>query len=180
MFHQKLIVAQLFNRSFAFYGTQTFIAVFTTVGHRSVSCARRIQSTTSHTTYLRFIFYCTFTCTYVSQSLSSTFSDEIPVRISHSYNSCCMSRLSYPSLFRYQHKTYKVYEVSDWSACSSLPLHVHCRLYTPAGRTHSGLHELPNCTNKLFRLYLLPAIPLFFLVVYRPSRTKLMVPTGQF
>jgi len=41
---EKLIVAQLFKKFPALYGTRTFISVFKTAGHWSLSSARFILS----------------------------------------------------------------------------------------------------------------------------------------
>ena len=51
----NIISLQLAKKSFAFYETQKFIAVFTTVRHLSLSWARWINSRLSHTISLRHI-----------------------------------------------------------------------------------------------------------------------------
>jgi hypothetical protein len=51
--HEALIVAQLFDKYPTFYGTRSFIIVFTRARHWFLFWARRIQSTASHPISLR-------------------------------------------------------------------------------------------------------------------------------
>jgi hypothetical protein len=50
-----LVFTQLLKKFPAFYGTRRFITIFTTARHWSLSWARRIQSTSSHTVSPRFV-----------------------------------------------------------------------------------------------------------------------------
>jgi hypothetical protein len=50
---KELIVAELVNKFLAFRGTRRFITVYSSFRHISLSLARLIQSTPSHTISLR-------------------------------------------------------------------------------------------------------------------------------
>jgi hypothetical protein len=54
---EKLTVTQLFKKFITFYGTHSFIIVFTRASHWSLSWARWIQYTTSHPISVRTVLY---------------------------------------------------------------------------------------------------------------------------
>jgi len=84
---EKLKVNQMCKKCPAFYEIRRFITVFTRVGHRSISWARCIQSTTSHRfpkIHSNIIFLSKRRSS--EWSLPFRFSDQNAVEVSHLYH----------------------------------------------------------------------------------------------
>jgi hypothetical protein len=93
---QKLIVTQLVKKFPAFYGTRRFITVFTRTRHWSLSWARWIQSTPSHTVSLRSILMLT---SYLRLCLpSGLFPSSFPTKILYAFliSSMCSTYVFHP------------------------------------------------------------------------------------
>jgi hypothetical protein len=101
-FWVKIIVTQLVKKFSAFYGTWTFITVFTTARHWSLSWARCIQSTPSHPVSLT-----SHLCLVLQSDLFSLGFRTNFVFISHLSHACYMPRPSRIPWFEYHNNIWR-------------------------------------------------------------------------
>jgi hypothetical protein len=128
---EKLIITRLVNKNSASYGIWRFITVLTKAGYSSLSWARYINSTPSHSIYVIF---------------PSRFYDRTVVRISHISHACYTPLPSHPPWSDHPNNTCEEYKL--WSPLITLP-----NLYLFLSRIcfHNGLRYYGTADSGFYR-----------------------------
>jgi hypothetical protein len=106
--HETLTISELVKKFPAFYGTPMFITVVTTARHLSLSWARSIRYSPSHSLYLR----CTVILTWHLTPIYSRWT--LPPQVSVIHPTCNMRRPSHPPWF--EHLSNMWWGIYSWNS----------------------------------------------------------------